>query len=96
MNEPQRNEPDERALDALIVAALRQEDRDDQTPTVERLPPLNDGEQVAVQGVEPARAEVRTHRLEVTSRKASPANTKAAERFRNRCALSERRSLSPM
>jgi len=44
----------------------------------------------------PARAEVRTHRLEVTSRKASPANTKAAERFRNRCAFSERRSLSPM
>jgi WD40 repeat protein len=63
VNEPQRNEPDERALDALIVAALRQEDRDDQTPTVERLPPLNDGEQVAVQGVEPARAEVRTEVL---------------------------------
>jgi WD40 repeat protein/predicted Ser/Thr protein kinase len=60
MSEPQQNEQDERALDALIVAALRQEDRDDQAPMVEHLPPLNDGEQAAVQAVEPSREEVRT------------------------------------
>jgi WD40 repeat protein len=63
MSEPQRSEQDERALDALIVAALRQEDRDEQAPTMEYLPHLSDAEHAAVQAVEPARAEARTEDL---------------------------------
>ena len=46
MNEPRRNDQDEQALDALIAAALRQEDQ--AAPTVERLPVLNDVEQAAI------------------------------------------------
>src|SRR5262249_32852688 len=63
MNESQPNEPEQRALDALIVAALRQEDRDEQALTEERLPHLSDVEEAALGAVDVNRSEAPTRDL---------------------------------